>query len=37
MKALRAMNPKLYSQVDGLVGKDTKVKGSVKITTKEGL
>lgn len=34
MKALESLNPKLYAQVDTLVGKDTPVKGYVKITTK---
>ena len=35
MKTLSAINPKLYKQVDDLVGKDTAVKGYVKIFTKE--
>lgn len=34
MKALQATNPKLYKQVDDLVGKDTPIKGYVKIGTK---
>lgn len=34
MKALKAMNPKLYNQVDELVGQDTPRKGYVTITTK---
>ena len=35
MKALKAINPKLFEQVDNLVGKDSPVKGYVKIFTKE--
>lgn len=35
MKQLKAINPSLFEQVDAMVGKDTIVKGSVKITIKE--
>lgn len=35
MKALKAINPKLFEEVDNLVGKDSPVKGYVKIFTKE--
>lgn len=35
MKALQALNPQLYKQVDEMVGQDTPVRGSVKISTKK--
>lgn len=35
MKALKAINPTLFEQVDNLVGKETPIKGYVKIFTKE--
>ena len=34
MKALQAINPQLYAEVDNLVGKDVPIKGYIKISTK---